>query len=65
MSDRVKSSQINNKLKNPKWIHRASTVAHVQKMSTAAGISILCNYHFKPRAVLYKGEKLKMLKLAF
>ena len=65
MSDKATCPQINNKLQNPKRIHRVSTVAHVQKMSMAAGISTLCNYCFKPRAVLYKGQKLKMLKLAF
>lgn len=65
MAIRAKCSQINNKLQNPKIIHRASTITHVQKMSMAAGISALCNYSFKPRAELYKGEKLKMLKPAF
>lgn len=65
MSVKAKCPEINNKLQNPKQIHRASTVTHVQKMSMAAGISTLCNYCIKPRALLYKEEKLKMLKLAF
>lgn len=55
MSDKAKCPQINNKVQNPKQIHRASTVAHVQKMSMAASISTLYNYCFKLRAVLYKG----------
>ena len=57
--------QINNKLWNSKQVHRASSIEHELKMSVAAGIATLCNYYFKPRALLYKGEKLKMLKLAF
>lgn len=40
LSNRVKCPQINNKLQNPKQIHRSSTVRPVQKVSMAAGISV-------------------------
>lgn len=63
--NRVECPQINNKLQNPKQIHRLSHGAESEHGSRYFCISARCNYCCKPRAVLYKREKLKLLRPAF